>query len=325
MDASTLDTKLRKLNEFEMKIQQSNTQGLKDHFSKRVMDGQWIINNEKLMLEDEAIAIHKHDRFVTFDRHSHDYLEMMFVYSGRIKHIIDNEELEIRKGEILLLDMNVEHAIEAAGENDIAINILIKKKFFDSFFMHQIAYNDLISNFVYKALYGSDEVKRYIYFNTSENDRIWGFMMGILSEYFEKRNGMETAVRAYMLLLFNELFRGYSKYMSESIIHQIESSISVEIMKYIDEHFKDLVLKEMAKHFGYSSDYLGKMIKKFTGRSLKDIVIDKKMEQAKLLLDCSDMTVTDVVAEVGYSNVSHFYKQFKAKYGVTPDQMRKTN
>ncbi|WP_298843303.1 AraC family transcriptional regulator [Clostridium sp.] len=331
MNIKDLDKKLKQLNDIEKetynlyntKISTNFDVKLKEHFSNKIKNNLWIINNEKLMNESEVIAIHKHDRFVKFEKHKHDYLEMMFVYSGKINQVIEGEKLVIEKGEILLLDMNVEHSIEAAGEDDIAINVLIKKEFFDWIFMSQIADNDLISNFIVEAIYGKSEFKQYIHFKTAENDKVCNFMIQILMEYYDKKNGMETAIRAYIMLLFNELLRDYKKYLSSEIVSKIDSTISTEILNYINKHFKVITLKGMADYFGYNPDYIGKLVKKIIGKNLTELVKEKKIKQAEYLLHSTKMSVIDVITEVGYSNVSYFYRQFKEQVGVTPDEYRR--
>lgn len=329
MKLKELHEKLRQLNDIEKELLNLSKAGsrksekLKNYFSNNLINGHWVINNEKLMKPSEVIAIHRHDRFTRFDKHKHDFLEMTFVCSGSIHQTIEGENLEIKKGEIILLDMNVEHSIEEAEVDDIAINVLIKKEFFDWMFLSQIAYNDLISNFVVKALYGKGDIKQYIHFKTSENDRVWDFMLQILAEYYEERNGMETAIRAYMLLLFNELLRDYEKYLSSKMVYKIDSTIATEMINYINSNYKDLNLKAMSEHFNYNPDYIGKLVKKTTGKNLKDLVKEQRMRQAEYLLKNSDMAIVDIVSEVGYSNVTYFYKQFKEEFGITPDEYRK--
>ncbi|MCB2305480.1 AraC family transcriptional regulator [Clostridium estertheticum] len=331
MNIKELDKKLKQLNDIEKNTYNLyNTRittdvdiRLKEHFSNKVKNDLWIINNEKLMNESEVIAIHKHDRFIKFDKHKHDYLEMMFVYSGKINQVIEGGKIVIEKGEILLLDMNVEHSIEAAGFDDIAINVLIKKEFFDWIFMSQIADNDLISNFIVEAIYGKNKFKQYIHFKTSENDKVCNFMIQILMEYYDKKNGMETAIRAYMMLLFNELLRDYKKYLTSEMVSKIDSTISTEILNYINKNYKIITLKSMADHFSYNPDYIGKLVKKIIGKTLTELVKEKKIKQAEYLLHNTKMSVIDVITEVGYSNVSYFYRQFKDQVGVTPDEYRK--
>ncbi|MBU3114057.1 AraC family transcriptional regulator [Clostridium lacusfryxellense] len=331
MDIIELDEKLKQLNDIEKKIyslynSDFNTNiniELKEHFSSIVKNDLWVINNKKLMNESEVISIHKHDRFIKFDKHKHDYLEMMFVYSGEIRQEIEGQKLVIQKGEILLLDMNVEHSIEMAGKSDIAINVLIKKEFFDWVFMSQIADNDLISNFIVEAIYGKNKFKQYIHFKTSENDKVCNFMLQILMEYYDKKNGMETAIRAYIMLLFNELLRDYKKYLSSEIVSKIDSTISTEILSYINSHYKDITLKGMAEHFSYNPDYISKLVKKTIGKTITELIKEKRIKQAEYLLLNTKMPVIDVITEIGYSNVSYFYRQFKEQVGTTPDEYRR--
>ena len=331
MDIKDLDKKLKQFNDIERntfnlynsRINTNFDIKLKEHFSNKIKNDLWIINNDKLMKKSEVIAIHKHDRFIKFDKHKHDYLEMMFVYSGEIKQEIEGEKIVIEKGEILLLDMNVEHSIEAASEDDIAINVLIKKEFFDWIFMSQIADNDLISNFIVEAIYGKNEFRQYIHFKTADNDKVCNFMIQILMEYYDKKNGMETAIRAYIMLLFNELLRDYKKYLSSELVSKIDSTISTEILNYINKNYKVITLKGMADHFSYNPDYIGKLVKRTIGKNLTELIKQKKIKQAEYLLHSTKMSVIDVITEVGYSNVSYFYRQFKVQVGVTPDEYRR--
>ncbi len=323
MTIKELNQRLYKINDVEERYRKGMSTGLKTYFSHENPEEKWVINSAKFMGNDEVISIHKHDRFVRFEQHRHDYLEMIYVYSGAIRQQIEGEVFTVCQGEIFLLDMNVEHSVYEAGEEDIGINILIKKEFFDSFFMKQISSNDVISNFVAKALYGKKDIKQYIYFQTGENRQILDFMQQLLMEYYEQRNGVGTAIRAYMLLIFNELFRSYEKHLEKPIVHAIDESISVEMLNYVNEHFKTLSLTTMAKDFNYHPDYFGKVIKKRTGSSLTALVKERKLDYAKYLLVNTSMPVSDIVTEIGYSNMSYFYKQFKQTFGATPDQVRK--
>lgn len=323
MDKHEIDQRLRAWSEIELAMQKDKEVALTSLFSNAPNQKNWTIHSEKLMEEGEDIAIHKHDRFVPFAQHSHDYIELMYVYDGSVIHHIHDKVIELNKGEILLLDMNIEHSIEAAKEGDIAINILIRKEFFDWYFIKQIAYHDLISNFVLNALYGKNNEKAYIHFHTAANENIQEFALRIMQEFFENRNGYQTAIRAFMLLLFNELIRDYQKYMSERMVQRIDASIVVEILEYIDQNYKTVTLKDLADFFNYSPDYIGKQIKKHTGKTLKDLLREKKLRQAGLLLKDTEITIMELLDEIGYSNVSYFYKQFREEYGTTPDDYRK--
>ncbi|QUI20949.1 helix-turn-helix transcriptional regulator [Vallitalea pronyensis] len=325
-----LDKRLRSLNEREMTLQNllknksdiAYKKQLKEFFSDNQDHKDWIINYDKVMSYNLPMTIHKHDRFIPFDYHKHDYLELIFVYSGKIRQAIEQEEMTIKKGEIVILDMNVEHRIDVAGMDDIAINVLLTQDFFDWIFLKQIAYNNVISDFVVKALYEKKAYKQNLHFKTSHNEKIWQLMLSILYEYYEPKIGMETAIKSYMTLLFNELLRDYRMHLNDHVANKVEKTMAIEIMDYIHDHSSNGSLKEMAASFNFHPDYMGKLIKQVTGKTYKVLMKDRKIQQAKYLLEHTQLSIVDIVSEVGYSNVSYFYKQFKESMGITPDTYR---
>ena len=55
----------------------------------------------------------------------------MYVYGGEMVTIIDDQEIVIKQGELLLLNQNIEHAIKYTNENDIIFNFIIKPEFLE--------------------------------------------------------------------------------------------------------------------------------------------------------------------------------------------------
>ncbi|MFD2216870.1 hypothetical protein [Metabacillus endolithicus] len=50
------------------------------------------------------------------------------------KQTINGKEVILKEGDLCLLDTNVIHSIDQAGENDIVINIMVRTSYFDSNF-----------------------------------------------------------------------------------------------------------------------------------------------------------------------------------------------
>lgn len=322
MDRAKLDEQLRQLNDYEKELKDLEGSDIRRLFSNDALGQEWRINSGKLMLKEEEIAIHKHDRFIEFEEHSHDYLEMMVVYDGQIKHHIGDKTITLNKGDILLMDMSISHSIEMAGEEDIAVDILMKKEFFDSFFLQQIGYNDMMAGFISNAIYKQSNKEQYLYFKSGENETIWYVFINILKEFYDKQSGQDTAIRAYMLLLFNELTRNYETYLEDHVVSTVDTSISQDLIAYIDQHYRTITLNEMAKSFNYNPDYLGKQIKKYTGYTFKDLVKRRKLKEAAKLLRNTDEPILEILEKIHYSNASYFYRQFKSEYGMTPDAYR---
>ena len=76
------------------------------------------------------ITVRPHSRFVDFPEHRHNYVEMMYVVQGNITHIIEGKELTLHKGDVLMLNQQVCHAIRRAEYEDIGINFIALPEIF---------------------------------------------------------------------------------------------------------------------------------------------------------------------------------------------------
>jgi two-component system response regulator YesN len=94
-------------------------------------------------------------------------------------------------------------------------------------------------------------------------------------------------------------------------------------IQYMKKHVEeDISREDVAAHVKLNPAYLSRLFKKETGKSLIDYLIETKMDRGKQLLDLTDMTVSSIALQVGYSNFSHFTKMFKKQYGVNPQDHR---
>jgi AraC family transcriptional regulator len=81
-------------------------------------------------------------------------------------------------------------------------------------------------------------------------------------------------------------------------------------------------LKEVARAVGYSSAYLTDLVRKLTGKTVNDWIIERRITQAcKLLLE-TNVSVHQIALQVGYQNMNHFYCQFRDYYKTTPRAWR---
>lgn len=96
-----------------------------------------------------------------------------------------------------------------------------------------------------------------------------------------------------------------------------------KVTDYIGGHLdEDITRESIGKIVFLNSDYLSRLFKKETGKSLCEYLLDKRMEKAKELLVKSDLPINMVALEVGYGNFAYFTKMFHKEAGVTPTEYR---
>ncbi|MNP62740.1 HTH-type transcriptional activator RhaR [compost metagenome] len=74
-----------------------------------------------------------------------------------------------------------------------------------------------------------------------------------------------------------------------------------------------------------NSAYLGQVFRKETGRSFSEYLNDKRIEAAKGLLKRTELKISDVAAQVGFSNTDYFIDKFKGIVGVLPSVYKNSN
>jgi len=330
MNFAELDKLLRLPNDEDKllnKFIHDNCEGLINNEIKKVYslnkDGiDWVINSSKMMKEDESFAIHQHKRFVSFEEHKHDYIELIYVYSGEIRQKINGNQVNISAGEICILDLNAKHSIEPASENDIAINILMTESFFNSMFMSSLSENDMMSKFIISAIYHKKKNSEFLLFHSSNNEFVQIIMKRLLCECFEKKMAFDSAVNAYIILLFTEFLREYKNNMGDSKVKDLNIAIITEIKNYLYVNYSVANLKSTSEHFHFNADYLSKLIKNLTGVNFTGLMQSIKLKEACTLLKNSDFTIEEIMNRVGYNNMSYFYKLFKKNFNLTPVEYR---
>lgn len=111
---------------------------------------------------------------------------------------------------------------------------------------------------------------------------------------------------------------GVTEYLVKPILKK-DFQISLE---HVGEDLSLEILGEVAH---LHPAYLSKTFKEETGKNLSAYITDVKMEKAAELLSGTDRWVHEIMESVGYQKSQYFSKIFKEKYGVTPNEYRRTH
>ncbi|SDZ48647.1 AraC-type DNA-binding protein [Evansella caseinilytica] len=280
----------------------------------------FIIESEKFLSKEKMIMVRKHTRFVDFPKHRHDYIEINYVYNGFFHQKVGSEALTLKKGELLFLNQHIEHEIAACDQQDIIINFIIHPDFFKFIFSYLTSEN-MVSEFLINSLYNHTQNGQYLFFAVSEVMEIQELLEKMIIELLKPGMLSDSAVKLYMGLLMIELIK-HSDKASSRIDITGRQQLVVESLNYIDEHYQQASLFELAEMLNEPHYSVSKKIKQATNHTFKELLQDKRLNKARELLETTDLPIAAVVELVGYENISYFYRIFKSKYGYTPKQLR---
>ena len=117
-------------------------------------------------------------------------------------------------------------------------------------------------------------------------------------------------IRKYCLLVKNHSLKGYSL-LVRKVITKIDYDLTA-----------DLSLKVQAEYLNVNPSYLSTLFKKETGMTLTEYINRKRIENALLLLNSTDMQIQMIAQYCGITDVNYFTKTFKKIVGKTPKEYR---
>jgi AraC-like DNA-binding protein len=100
--------------------------------------------------------------------------------------------------------------------------------------------------------------------------------------------------------------------------------ISRTVSYLIDNIEENPSISDLARRFGVSTVYLRRKFKEVMGTSPAKYRNDLRLKAAVSYLKFGDITVQEISDTLGYATVSHFIKEFKTRYGISPLKYRKT-
>lgn len=92
-------------------------------------------------------------------------------------------------------------------------------------------------------------------------------------------------------------------------------------VSWIEQNFRsESGVDEMYAQIGVSQRQLQRLFKTHVGISPHQYLADHRVRQAKLLLTGTNLTISEVAEQCGYSTTSQFSRAFKKRFGQTPSQ-----
>jgi transcriptional regulator GlxA family with amidase domain len=98
------------------------------------------------------------------------------------------------------------------------------------------------------------------------------------------------------------------------------------VVAYLEEHFsEDISRGDLAEIIGVHPDYLGKLFKVRTGRTIREYVNDLKIRAAMDRLDRTNDKIITIAFDIGFESLRTFNRIFSRAAGMTPAEYRERN
>lgn len=299
----------------------NGTGSVRTEFYAETVGSQFIIDSSKLLAKGRLIELRPHTRFVHFPKHKHNYVELVYMCSGCTTHILnDKETLILKEGDLLFLNQNATQEILPAKESDIAVNFVILPEFFNvSFSMMQE--ENVLRDFLLSTLSGGDSLLSFLHFSAKDILPVQNLLENMIWTIYEKHPATNTIIQTTMGLLLMNL-SAFAENINKGLPDRYDENMIFTVLKYIETKYKNGTLAEISAEINEPTYFVSRLLKKHLDKNFKELLQERKLQQAVFLLKQSTLTVEKIIASVGYDNSSYFHRKFREKYGMSPSEYR---
>lgn len=250
--------------------------------------------------------------------HKHDYCEINFVLKGAVAEYIDGEKYVFHEGDVLIMNPNICHASHPVG-NTAAYNILTSDSIIQNVSKLLSANNP--TNYLSSLI----KNPRYLIFRNTQGTEIWDILIS-LKDIFCNKEYTVPFKKAKVKNLTEKLLIKLADCNSLSYIAANRdlalNARDTLILKYITEHYNNISLEEVAKHFGYSEQQIRRIVQKNTGLSYSLYLRSYRMTKAKILLESTNLPINKISHSVGFDSPEYFSRRFKTEFNHSPQEHR---
>lgn len=263
--------------------------------------------------------------------HTHDFIEIAYVCEGKGYHMYDGVTYPVSKGELYIINSRTAHCFypttRANTENLVVYNVCFLPEFISEINIHLPILIELTDILLYKSLY-ADEI---IY---TPDLKLTGSMRTEIEQLYEKiyleftSEGINYVeiLRLSLCELLLKIHRFYklNHPSADNSVSLYRHQLIPDCIEYLRNNYaQKITIEELSNNFFLSKSYLSSLFKKATGFGVVEYLQHIRIEKACELLSTTTLSITEIVAQVGYTDYRFFNKSFKKIVGVTAHEYRK--
>ncbi|SDB34268.1 AraC-type DNA-binding protein [Pseudobutyrivibrio sp. YE44] len=267
--------------------------------------------------QDDIMVVVFKGRHISEPFHRQDFFFIDYAYHldyNALSAKFDNL-VTIREGDCYIGQPFSGYALKGNSTDDdiIMIGVHIKKEAFFREYLPALSQDPDMFRFFLDPQTDkfSDE---FIHLSFEKTSPVRALLEMMVIEYADRKEDTQLILKPMVLALFMHIARRYR--LEKADVKA--STLSECIVGYINSHPESVTLKDISAHFSYHPNYISSLLHKELGKTFSEIVLEKRMDRAVVLLRGTTLSIEEISAMLGYTNTSNFYKAFRSYYGKTP-------
>ena len=287
-----------------------------------------VISREQLFKQNNNVHIHLSTELEEFVgvMHKHKFIEIVYVVSGRARHIMGESEYAVKRGDVSIINPDEAHAFipdkENSAEPFVAYDLMFTPDFVDNSCLSDEGFSTLGKSFLFYSLFSdSGDFKEKFNLIADCGYELGSVFEKIYDEYKAERSGYINLIRLYIAEIVIRLSRKIDD--ADNRLTSSQKQIVMEIINYIEKNYSIKIHSdEIASKLFFNKNYISRLFKQETGLSIHEFVRKIRMKETMKRLEETDDIISDIAADCGFNDMKSFYQMFKNFTGCTPKAYR---
>lgn len=253
--------------------------------------------------------------------HYHDYTELLFGLTGSAQVFIGNSTSVLEAGGLTVIQAGDAHDVRGNG----APCEYIVVKFLPEML---ISAEQTGAEFGYALTLMEHSAERQSVFSPAELDgtEIPAILRQMMAEWEEQAFGYELSLRADVTRVILFLLRRWREANPQlcTTVAPTDRHLMQTALAYIGTHYAYLTERDVAQACGISTVAVSRLFARTVKSTFPEYVRGVRLREAEKLLLTTDLTVTDIALQVGFSTSAYFIAKFREARGVTPYRFRRS-
>jgi AraC family transcriptional activator of pobA len=246
-----------------------------------------------------------------FPMHFHDFLEIMVVNASTGRQEINRKLYELERGQVFFLSHFHAHEIFKTDAHNLDYyNICFQPEA-----LHMSGGDSELA--VLKPFFDPAGV-RPLTLDESGYTHIATFCAMACREI----EGAEKNVVSIVINLLNTILSYLGRYTSFNVTDAKELTVLKAMSRINADFASDLTTKGLASELGLSAARLSQIFRERTGRTVKDMLVERRLIEAKRTLAGTQTPITRIILDSGFNDMAYFHRAFRKDTGMTPGQYR---